>query len=171
MKDTLGVSPSKGNHLICVSDWLKADRCILTCANRSTIKLKRIGRRSHKLHCRLKDVEVLGCLFKQFCSTLPIQREKLYRTATVVILTCMSVSTFSLFLSELKKREESRVSFLWKKCSYKTCALSGGKRVLSNIPLVTNESQIKNENTSRFFLATFVQLNYTVGNCFHKSKQ
>ena len=60
---------------ILVSDWPNADQCISTCANRSTMKLKRIGHRPHKLlNYRLKDVSILGCLFKQWYSTLPIER-------------------------------------------------------------------------------------------------
>ena len=121
---------------ILVSDWLNADQCISTCANRSAMKLKRIGHRSHKLNCRLKDVDVSGCLFKQWCSTLPIERGEIvsYRDSGKPDMH-VSLNVFPFFLFKWKKGEESRVSCLWKMCSYKTCALSGGKRVLSNITL------------------------------------
>lgn len=131
---------------------------ILTCANRSTIKLKRIGHRSHKLlYCRLKDVDVLGCLLKQWCSTLPIERgETVSNRDSRESDMHVSLNIFPFFfLFKWKKAEESRVSSLWKMCSYKTCALSGGKRVLSNISLVTNKSKIKYENTSCFFRSIF----------------
>lgn len=109
---------------ILVSDWPSADHFISTCANRSTMKIKRIGHRPHKLlNYRLKDVSILGCLFKQWYSTLPIERGETvsYRDSREPD-THASLNIFPFFLFKWKKGEESKVSCLWKMCSYKTCA-------------------------------------------------
>lgn len=143
---------------ILVSDWLKADQCILTCVRRSKKLILSVAGnilRRAKKKTWIVVWKMCDCLFKQWCNSLGFKVEKLNRAAIVVSLTSSHANRF-FFLFKSNKGEKN--SFLPLEDVFlqdmrpKRRKL---RRVLSNIYLVTNESKIKNENTACFFRSTF----------------